>query len=253
VESVIEVAIGFVTAALIGLTGIGGGVALTPMLIVFLSMPAAEAVGTGLAFASIVNALVLPMYALRRKVSFRVAGWMLLGGIPGVVAGGLLLNRVSAAANHRWIYFLLGLMIISASLLNLYRLVGKNTELAQGNRPKLMALLMLPIGVETGFSSAGSGSFGSLALLWFTRLSASEVVGTSVCFALGMQVVGGAIQVAAGHYDGGVLLKLLAGGVFGAIAGSALAIRLPSRPLKYGLAAWLAILGVQLCVRGLTS
>ncbi len=246
---VIDILIGFVIAALIGLTGLGGGVALTPMLIVFLGMPAAEAVGTGLTFSAIINALVLPMYAFRRKVDYRIAGWMLLGGIPGVIAGGLLLNRLSAHAGHRWLYVILGLMIVSAALLNLYRLIWANATPLGKNRPQLMGLLMLPVGLETGFSSAGSGSFGSLALLWFTRLSAAEIVGTSICFAFGMQLVGSVLQVAAGHYDLAVLLRLLFGGVFGAIAGSTLAIKIPSRPLKYGLAAWLAVLGVQLCIR----
>jgi uncharacterized membrane protein YfcA len=249
VGRVIDILIGFVIAALIGLTGLGGGVALTPMLIVFLGMPAAEAVGTGLTFSAIINALVLPMYAMRRKVDYRVAGWMLFGGVPGVVAGGLLLNRLSAHTSHRWLYVILGLMIVSAALLNLYRLIWANAAAIGQDRPRIMALLMLPVGLETGFSSAGSGSFGSLALLWFTRLNAAEIVGTSVCFALGMQLVGSIVQLAAGHYDAAVLVKLLIGGVFGSILGSALAVKIPSRPLKYGLAAWLAILGVQLCLR----
>jgi hypothetical protein len=219
------------------------------MLIVFPRMPAAEAVGTGLTFSAIINALILPIYALRRKVNLRVAGWMLLGGVPGVVAGGLLLNRMSAHANHRWLYIILGLMIVSAALLNLYRLIWANTSPLGQNRPHLMGLMMLPVGLETGFSSAGSGSFGSLALLWFTRLSAAEIVGTSICFAFGMQLVGSVVQLAAGHYDAAVLMRLLFGGVFGSIVGSTLAVKIPSRPLKYGLAAWLAVLGVQLCIR----
>jgi uncharacterized membrane protein YfcA len=250
--SSIDFLIGFVVAVLIGLTGIGGGVALTPMLIIFLGMPAAAAVGTGLTFAAIINALVLPMYAFRGKVDFRVAGWMLCGGVPGVVAGGLLLNRLSANVSHRWLYLLLGIMIVSASILNMMRLVRKQAEdhARDSDRPALLGALMLPVGIETGFSSAGSGSFGSLALLWFTRLGASTIVGTSVCFALGMQLVGSGIQIFAGHYDAAVLLRLLVGGVAGSLIGSTLAMRIPSRPLKWALAAWLTVLGVQLCLRG---
>lgn len=237
---------------LIGLTGIGGGVALTPMLIIFLGMPAAAAVGTGLTFAAIINALVLPIYAFRGKVDFKAAGWMLLGGVPGVIVGGLTLNRLSAHAGHKWLYLLLGMMIVSASLLNMIRLIRTqaNPTAAGGDQPRLLGALMFPVGVETGFSSAGSGSFGSLGLLWFTRLGGADIVGTSVCFALGMQLVGSGIQIFAGHYDAAVLVRLLIGGIGGSFLGSTLAVRIPSRPLKWVLAAWLAVLGVQLCLRG---
>ncbi|MBV9646292.1 MAG: TSUP family transporter, partial [Candidatus Eremiobacteraeota bacterium] len=107
-------------------------------------------------------------------------------------------------------------------------------------------------GAEVGFTSAGAGALGSLALLGLTRLSAAQVVGTDLTNALALATIGGGIQLVAGNCDVALLIKLLAGGVFGAVLGSMLAMRLPSRPLKWALAVWLTVLGIQLFVRGLS-
>ena len=251
---VIEVLIGLVIAALIGLTGIGGGTVTGPVLIIVLGMAPAEAVGTALVFATIVKLLVVPVYLARRQVDFNVAGWMLIGGLPGVVVGGLLLDRLASGTHdHRWLYLLLGLSIVLAAGLNVYRLVAAkpNAEMTRG-RPRLLALLMLPVGAETGFSSAGSGALGSLAMLGLTSLSAAQVVGTGIFFGLLLSVVGGGIQVLSGHFALHTLIMLMVGGVVGAYLGTTLALKIPSRPLKWGLAIWLAALGAQLCWRGIT-
>jgi uncharacterized membrane protein YfcA len=244
--------IGLIIAALIGLTGIGGGTVMAPALIVFLGIPAAKAVGTALTFTAIVNLLVLPMYLWRGRVRFRIVRYMLLGGLPGVVLGGILLDRLSAhGGDHRRMYAALGAMIVAAAALNVYRLLRPSPPHKDGVHPRWLGLMMFPVGTETGFSSAGSGAFGSLAMMSMTELSATEIVGTGIAFVLVMTSVGSGIQVFAGNYDGGLLVKLLIGGAFGAIVGPLLALRIPSQPLKWGLAMWLALLGVQLLVRGL--
>jgi uncharacterized membrane protein YfcA len=244
-----EIVIGFIIAALIGLTGIGGGTITAPVLIIFLGMPAADAVGTSLVFATIIKLLVVPVYFSRKQIDFGIAGWMLIGGLPGVVLGGLLLNKLASSDMHRWLYLLLGVSIVVAALLNIYRLLTPPSARGAA-RPKLLALLMLPVGAETGFSSAGSGALGSLALLGLTQLSAAEVVGTGVFFGLMISVVGGGIQILSGHFVAATLIKLLIGGVIGAFAGTTLALKIPSKPLKWGLAVWLAALGVQLFFKG---
>ena len=120
-----------------------------------------------------------------------------------------------------------------------------------GHRPKLLPFLMLPVGAEVGFSSAGSGALGSLALLGLTKLDAAQVVGTDLAVGVVLSVVGSGIQIFAGNYDPAILVKLVVGGAIGSICGGVLAMRLPSRPLKWALAVWLAGLGIQLFFRGL--
>jgi hypothetical protein len=248
-----EVFFGFMIATAMGLTGVGGGTITTPILILVLRLPAAVAVGTALTFTAVTNMLLAPMYMFRRQVNFRVYGWMALGGVPGVVLGGLLLNHLAKNMNHKPIYLILGCTIILAAGLNIFRLIRTIGHAGVGNRPKLLPFLMFPIGAEVGFSSAGSGALGSLALLGLTSLTAAQVVGTDITFGLTMSIIGSGIQLLAGNYDGGVLWKLLVGGVFGAILGSQLALRIPSRPLKWALAVWLAGIGLNLFLRGFAA
>jgi len=111
--------------------------------------------------------------------------------------------------------------------------------------------LMLPVGVEMGFSSAGAGAIGSLALQNLTRLSLPEVAGTNILFGLVLALVGGGIQIRAGSYDSAVLGQLLAGGVCGGLVGAYVANWLPSKPLRVGLCLWLASLGGVLCWRAI--
>lgn len=244
--------IGLIIAVLIGLTGIGGGTVMAPALIVILGIPAAKAVGTALTFTAIVNLLVLPMYLKRGRVRFNLVKAMLLGGLPGVVLGGILLDHLShTTTNHRPLYGILGAMIVGAAALSAYRLMRPAPPSHGGLKPKWLGFLMFPVGTETGFSSAGSGAFGSLALMSIADLSASEIVGTGIAFVLVMTSVGSGIQIASGNYDGGLLVKLLIGGAFGSILGPLLAMRIPSAPLKWGLAMWLAVLGVQLFLRSI--
>ena len=231
----------------------GGGTIMSPVLILFSGMAPGTAVGTTLLYATVVNFIVFVIYARRKQVKFQIGGWMLVGGLPGVIAGGLLLARLSNShQGHRLLYALLGTVIVFAALVNMYRLIrmGSVPEHAPKSRPALLAGLMFPVGVETGFSSAGSGVLGSLAMLGLTRLTATEVVGTSVFFALCMTFVGSGIQVFAGNFDAAILVKLLAGGLVGSWLGATLAMRVPSGPLKWALAIWLATLGVQLVWRG---
>lgn len=237
----------------IGLTGVGGGTLTVPLLILVLGRSPKVAVGTALSFAAIVDLFVVPIYVLRRQVSYRTLGWMVLGGIPGVVLGGLVLKHVPIS--QHWLFVILGVTIVFASALNIYRLLryGGASGKATPDRRRWLPFVLFPIGAEVGFTSAGAGALGSLALLGLTDLKAAQVVGTDLANALLLLTLGGSIQFAAGNCDVALLFKLLGGGVFGAIAGSMLAMRLPSRPLKWGLAAWLAIIGVQLFVRGIGS
>jgi uncharacterized membrane protein YfcA len=248
-----DIILGFCIAVAIGLTGVGGGTLTTPLLILVVRLPPAVAVGTALVYAATMQFTVTPIYLFKKKVNFRACGWMCLGGIPGVVIGGLTLNRLAKTLNQHTLFIVLGCVIFSAALANMYRLVNLRGKKGTGDHPQWLAPLMLPVGAEVGFSSAGAGALGSLALLGLTRLEGTQVVATDLAFAMVLSIVGSGIQVFHGNYDGGVLVKLLIGGVVGVLTGSWLATRIPSIPMKWGLAAWLAGLGANLFIRGLMA
>ncbi len=114
------------------------------------------------------------------------------------------------------------------------------------DRSRFLPWLSLPIGAEVGFSSAGAGALGSILLFGFTKLAPAEVVGTDLCFGLIVASIGSAIHLSAGNYDGALLLKLVVGGVLGAITGSLLAGRIAPKLMRVTVLVMLVVLGVQL-------
>ncbi len=247
-----EILLGFVIALAISLTGVGAGSMTTPLLILLLRVSPATAVGTALVYGSIVKIAAVPVYAFRRQVNLRILGLLLLGGLPGVIGGGFLLNRLKNGPYQGALYAILGTLIVSTALFHLYRQFRPNPRPSTNNRSRILPWFALPIGAEVGFSSAGAGALGSLLLLSFTSLTTAEVVGTDLCFGLGVSFVGGLIQISAGNYDTALLAKLVIGGICGAFAGSFLAGRIPQRPLRFGLLTMLVILGFQLAMHAQT-
>lgn len=243
-----ELLIGFFIAFAIAVTGVGAGTITAPILVLFLHVPLPLAVGTALVYSAIVKLIVVPIQILRRQVAWHTLGFMLLGGLPGVLLGVLLFRRVVQAGHQNILYAALGSIIVFASAWHLYRAFGRNKESkVTQNRSKWLAALMLPIGAEVGFSSSGAGALGTIALLGLTTLSAAQIVGTDLAFGLCLSLVGGGLHLLTHTPDAGLLLRLLAGGLIGAIAGSTMAPHLPNRKLRIVLTAWLLVIGLQFC------
>jgi uncharacterized membrane protein YfcA len=245
-----EILLGFGIAVAIGITGVGGGVITAPALILLMGMPPVEAVTVSLIFAAVVKTLIAPQYLWRGQVDFRVLAKLLAGGLPGVVAGSIILQRLSASERHGTMYGILGGTISVMACIHLYRLTKGLPVHATRDRSNWLPLIALPIGAEVGFSSAGSGALGTLALMGCTKLTTAQVVATDVFFGLVLSIVGGGLHwSAAGHTVPPILWKLLAGGVAGAFAGTYAATSIPARPLRAALCVWLIFIGAQLCWR----
>jgi uncharacterized membrane protein YfcA len=242
-----EVLLGFAIAVAISLTGVGAGTLTTPLLILFLRVPPAAAVGTALAFSAIVKVASVPFYVLRHQVSGRVLRLLLYGGIPGVLAGSVLLNRARTLHNPLFTAAL-GIVIASMAVLRLYRVFRPELSRPAQDRSRMLPWLAIPIGGEVGFSSAGAGALGSLLMLSMTPLTAAEVVGTDLAFGLILSLAGGGINLATGNYDGALLFQLAVGGICGALTGSSLASRIAQRPLRIGVLLTLLLLGCRLAI-----
>ena len=246
-----QIAAGFLIALMIGLTGVGGGVMTVPILVLFMGVPAAPAVGTALAFSALVKIPAGFVYLRERKIDFDVLRRLLLGGVPGVLAGGLLLGELEEAGLRNVVLVMVGVTIALTATFNLVRLVRDSARRAPGrDRRGLLPWLALPIGLEVGFSSAGAGALGTLLLLYCTSLEAAQVVGTDLAFGLTVSAVGGGLHLGLGHLELPLFLRLVAGGVPGAFVGARLASVLPTRALRAGLLVWLVFLGTQLLYRG---
>jgi uncharacterized protein len=243
-----ELLIGFGIAVLIAMTGVGAGSIIAPLLILFLHVPVGAAVGTALVYSAAVKLVVVPVQIWRRQVAWRTLGIMLLTGIPGVAVGSFIFQRaVHNQSNTLWLYLALGIMIATSSAWHVYRHFRPAAISAdRESRPGWLALTMLPIGAEVGFSSSGAGALGTLALLSLTPLDARRIVGTDLAFGLCLALVGGSLHLRSG-FDPALLTNLIVGGVLGALVGTGLASRIPVRAMRLALSLWLFAMGMQLC------
>ncbi|MBI4876520.1 MAG: sulfite exporter TauE/SafE family protein [Acidobacteria bacterium] len=247
-----ETLLGFLIAVLVGLTGVGGGSLTVPILILGLNIPAAQAVGTALVFVTVTKLVAGPLYLARRQVDFKVLKLMLKGGIPGVLAGALLLGSARSRALEPVVLTVVGSVIAVMAVISLCKHLRKQNCQVCSNKAHRLPWVTLPIGLETGFSSAGAGALGSLALMCLTSLEASHIVGTDLLFGLALSAVGGGLHAVGGNVDPALLAKLCMGAIPGAALGAWLGAWLPSRQLRAALTVFLALLGGQLFWKGLS-
>ncbi len=239
--------IGFLIALFIALTGVGAGTITVPILVLYLNVPAAAAIGIGLSFSAVVKLFLVPAQILHRNVAWRTLGFMLLGGAPGVLVGSLLLRHLITAGSQNVINALLGAILVGTAA---WQIFYSFRPMRQSNGPRdrspLLPWLMLPVGAEVGFSSAGAGALGSAALLSLTPLAPAQVVGTDIAFGFIVSLLGSGAHWFSHHSNLPLLLQLIAGGIAGAIGGVLLGARIPRRPLRFALWLWLLVLGGQI-------
>src|SRR5207244_3499791 len=218
--------IGFLIAIAVGLTGIGGCSFTVPALILLVGLTAGEAVGTAFVFAGVLRLIAAPFYLLGRNFHARYLWLLLLGAIPGLLLGTLVVRLIGQEVRHPVVIILLGVLLAASSSVTFAPRV-QNPGFARKNS-RWLPWLALPIGVESGFSSAGAGALGTVLLLNYSEMTPPQVVGTDLLFGLVLAVIGSAFHWSFGSISSPVLLQLLMGGVPGVIAGCVLARRVPA-------------------------
>ena len=241
--------VGLFIGLAIGITGVGGGVLTAPLLILYFHLPPAVSVGTALLFSSAVKILSAGLFSARHKVHWQTLVLLLAGGVPGAFAGPLLLRLFTLRSAEPWILAIVGATVTVTGTFGLLRSRSISTE--RRDHTRLLPFFSFPIGLEVGFSSAGAGALGTLVLFQMTHLEAAQVVGTDLMFGLAVSACAGGVHLAGGNYDMAVLVKLLSGGLVGALGGAYLAGRVPSRPLRIIVLSWAVVLGILLAWQGL--
>src|ERR1700733_6849483 len=148
--------IGFLISVAVGLTGIGGGSFTVPALLLLAGLTAGEAVGTAFLFAGVLRLIAAPFYLFGKKIHTRYLWLLLQGAVPGLLVGIWLLRLLSRDAGSPVVILLLGVLLAASSCVTFIRRV-QNPSFARKNH-RWLAWLALPIGVESGFSSAGAGA-----------------------------------------------------------------------------------------------
>jgi uncharacterized protein len=254
------IAFGVGVGVLVGMTGIGGGSLMTPLLILVFGVKPVTAVGTDLAYAAVTKTVGGYKHFRQRTVDVRLSMWMALGSVPAAVGGVYVLDALERA--HGKEFDDLMLTIVAAALLFtglatlaralfLKRLVARERESAEldtGERAAAVALGVF-VGFVLGVTSAGSGALIAVGLILIFRLVPTRVVGTDVFHAGILLWAAATAHLIAGNVDFGLAGTILLGSVPGVWLGSHLSVRVPTAALRTTLAVVLIGSGLGLLAK----
>jgi uncharacterized membrane protein YfcA len=232
------VLLGLLAGILVGVSGVGGGALVTPVL-TFLGVPVAMAVGTDLAFAAITKSFGAAVHRAQRSIDWRVAGLLAAGSCPTAALTVGLLSYTGAHTGSRLVTATLSVaLILTAISLCIERERVARVALRLGGRlrPYRAAVTVLAgvvLGALVTLSSIGAGALGAMFLvLLYPRLAALRIAGTDIAHAVPLTLIAGGGHLWLGTVDATLLASLLAGSVPGIVLASLAAGRLPDRLVR---------------------
>jgi len=245
---------GLLVGFLVGLTGVGGGSLMTPLLVLVFGVSPQTAVGTDLLYAAITKSVGGAVHGWRDTVDWKIVRRLASGSLPAAVLTLIALNtfvHVGQGAN-RVILSVLGTMLILTALGILFqrRLLAYGAThhpVAPDHALIPTVLLGAVLGVLVTISSVGAGAIGvTVLLMLYRRLPILRLIGSDIAHAVPLALVAGFGHWIIGGVDAALLVNLLAGSIPGVIAGSLLASRAPEHLLRPALAGVLVLSGVKL-------
>jgi uncharacterized membrane protein YfcA len=246
---------GFVVGLIVGMTGVGGGALMTPLLVLLFGIAPATAVGTDLLYAAATKTGGTVVHARHRHIEWRIVGRMAAGSIPGALGTLWALSalEVDHALFSRVITRSLGIALILTALAIIARpwlqRVGASKEGSWRERQitGLTVAVGLMLGILVTVSSVGAGALGVTALLFlYPRLATARIVGTDIAHAVPLTLVAGLGHASMGTVNWALLGSLLVGSLPGIWLGSTLSARVPDGMLRAGLASVLVVVGGKL-------
>ncbi len=245
---------GFGVGALVGVTGVGGGSLMTPLLILLFGMHPATAVGTDLLYAAATKSGGVAVHQLNRTIDWRVVGRLASGSAPTTVLTLLALSRLdlNGAAGATLITTALGVALLltaGALIFRPYLLVLRSRwgELDERRAALLTVATGAVLGVLVSITSVGAGALGVTALfMLYPRLSTARIVGSDIAHAVPLTVIAGIGHWWLSAIDWHLLEFLLLGSLPGIVIGSYFSVRLPDLVLRATLAATLILVGGRL-------
>ncbi len=238
---------------IVGITGIGGGALMTPLLLLF-GFPPNIAVGTDLMYASLTKASGVISHHRQKHVEWRLVKLLAMGSIPAALITGYFLQNIfdDSESYEALIKNSLGIMLLLTAFVvmfrkQLQRFTLRSKSTADPRVKNALTLLMgIVLGVLVTMTSVGAGAIGTAVLmLLYPALRSSNIVGTDIAHAVPLTASAGLVHMALGNVDFGLLFALLVGSIPAIQLGSKVSHHLPDNMLKTILASILLFLGAK--------
>ena len=246
---------GFAVGALVGMTGVGGGSLMTPVLILLFGVEPATAVGTDLLYAAATKTVGSLVHGFARSIDWRVVRRLATGSAPATIvtltalshfnlgddaARNLITLVLSAALFATALVLVFGNAIVAAYRVRVVALDSRRTAI-------ITVVIGVMLGVLVSISSVGAGAIGVIALiLLYPQMPMARIVGSDIAHAVPLTLIAGAGHWMMGSVDWHIMGSLLAGSIPGIFVGSYFAIRIPERALRLVLATTLFVVASRL-------
>ena len=245
---------GLLIGALVGMTGMGGGSLMTPLLVLVFGFKPTVAIGTDILHGAIFKSFGAVRHRQLGTVHGHLTLWMLLGSAPfslvGVALATWLKHRYGDGFENVAQEILGGALVIGGIGFMVKAFLhskGHHVAFRMARQDKLTAVAIGVVGgVVVGLTSVGSGTFFGLVMLVAFPLSAATIVGTDIFHAAALLWVAGAGHLIAGNVDLHATAWLLIGSIPGVLLGSQMTVKLPERALRSALALVLTLAGAKL-------
>jgi uncharacterized membrane protein YfcA len=246
---------GFAVGLLVGMTGVGGGSLMTPLLILLFGVHPATAVGTDLLYAAATKTGGSLVHGYTRSIDWLVVRRLASGSIPATVVTLLVLSRFNLDGEGArslitlvlsFALFLTAFVLVfGAPLVTMYR--ARVSALDVTRTATHTVIVGTVLGVLVSISSVGAGAIGVMALiLLYPQLPMAKIVGSDIAHAVPLTLLAGLGHWMIGSVDWHIVVSLLVGSLPGIFVGSYLAVRIPDRALKLVLAATLFVVASRI-------
>jgi uncharacterized protein len=242
---------GLLVGVLVGMTGMGGGSLMTPILILLFGFDAKVAVGTDILHGAVFKSFGAMRHRMLGTVHARLALWMLLGSGPMSLVGVELASQLGDGASDAMarvvgVALILGGVGYAVKTFLRGRPPSDDPFLLE-RRDRIFAVVIgASCGFVVGLTSVGSGTFFGLAMLLLYPLTAQKIVGTDVAHAAALLWIAGASHLLHGNVDLHAMAWLLVGSIPGVLIGSNMSLRIPDRSLRFAFALVLVLSGIKI-------
>lgn len=246
---------GFAVGALVGMTGVGGGSLMTPLLIFLFGVHPATAVGTDLLYAAATKTGGSLVHGYARSIDWRVVRRLATGSVPATLVTLAVLSHfnLSGDAARNLITLVLSVALLATAfvlvfgeaIVAAYR--ARVAELDSHRTAVNTILVGIVLGVLVSISSVGAGAIGVIALIMlYPQLPMARIVGSDIAHAVPLTLIAGTGHWMMGSVDWHIIGSLLAGSLPGIFVGSYFAIRVPERALRLVLATTLFVVASRI-------